>query len=120
MTCNESIGAQQRRMARAALSGIAGAALVAASFTALGSAADHPAAAGVHQAVVAGLPLHFEPNVGQASGEVRYLAHGAAYAIALSDAGAALAARSRSRTWFGCRRRCDPAAGGRRERRAGA
>ena len=37
------------------------------------------------------MPLSFERNLGQAPGEVEYLAHGSQYAIGLSDRGAALA-----------------------------
>ena len=43
------------------------------------------------QASIAGLPLNFERNLGQAPGEVQFLAHGPAYAIELTEQGAALA-----------------------------
>lgn len=39
---------------------------------------------------ITGLPLNFEQNLGQAQGEVQYLAHGPAYAIELTEQGAAL------------------------------
>jgi hypothetical protein len=41
-------------------------------------------------AALSQLPLTFEANVGQADPAVRYLAHGAGYNLALTDAGAAL------------------------------
>jgi hypothetical protein len=92
MTCMESMGLHRRRgLVRAALCGLAGATLAAVGVTALGSAAVGGASGAAHPAVVTGLPLHFEPNLGQASADVRYLAHGADYAIALTDSGATLA-----------------------------
>jgi len=42
------------------------------------------------RASIAGLPLNFERNLGQAPREVQFLAHGPAYAIAITEAGAAL------------------------------
>jgi hypothetical protein len=42
------------------------------------------------RASIAALPLNFERNSGQAPGEVQYLAHGPAYAIAITEQGAAL------------------------------
>jgi Bacterial Ig-like domain (group 3)/Beta-propeller repeat len=42
------------------------------------------------RASIAGLPLNFERNLGQAPTEVQYLAHGPAYAIELTEQGAAL------------------------------
>jgi hypothetical protein len=42
------------------------------------------------RASIAGLPLNFERNLGQAPQEVQYLAHGPAYAIAITEQGAAL------------------------------
>src|SRR5580693_5159579 len=42
------------------------------------------------RASVAGVPLNFERNLGQAPEEVQYLAHGPAYAIAITERGAAL------------------------------
>ena len=41
-------------------------------------------------ASISGLPLNFEPNVGQARSATQYLAHGQGYAIALTDQGAEL------------------------------
>src|ERR1700679_2229774 len=38
----------------------------------------------------AGLPLNFERNLGQAPGDVQFRAHGPAYAIAITEQGAAL------------------------------
>src|SRR5450631_1262105 len=43
------------------------------------------------RAVISGRPLSFEPNVGQGAADGQYFAHGPAYAIALSEQGAALA-----------------------------
>src|ERR1700733_8514621 len=42
------------------------------------------------RASIAGLPLNFERNLGQAPEEVQYLAHGPAYAIAITEQGAVL------------------------------
>ena len=42
------------------------------------------------RASVTGLPLDFERNLGQAPREVQFLAHGPAYAIAITEEGAAL------------------------------
>jgi Beta-propeller repeat len=48
-------------------------------------------AASPHQSPdYAAIPLHFEPNRGQAPATVRYLAHGAGYTVALTDTGALL------------------------------
>lgn len=44
----------------------------------------------VPQTAIRGLPLNFEPNVGQAARGVDYLAHGPAYAIGLNAQGATL------------------------------
>jgi hypothetical protein len=43
------------------------------------------------RASIAGVPLNFERNLGQAPNEVQFLAHGPAYAIELTEQGAALA-----------------------------
>jgi hypothetical protein len=43
------------------------------------------------RASISGLPLNFEQNLGQAPGEVQYLAHGPSYAIDLTAQGAVLA-----------------------------
>src|SRR5580693_9991824 len=48
------------------------------------------ASSGAQSASIAGLPLNFERNSGQAPGEVQFLAHGPAYAIAITGQGAAL------------------------------
>ena len=48
------------------------------------------------RASLAGLPLNFERNLGQASKEVQYLAHGPSYAIELTEQGAALAFSSQT------------------------
>lgn len=50
-----------------------------------------PAVAAGTRANVAGAPLNFEPNVGQAKSDAQYLAHGPAYSVALSPRGATLA-----------------------------
>jgi hypothetical protein len=42
------------------------------------------------RASIAGLPLNFERNLGQAAAEVQYLAHGPVYAIAITEQGAVL------------------------------
>ncbi len=63
------------------LAGIAGVAQ-AAPYT--------PAAPAAIHAAVSGIPLNFERNSGQAPEDVQYLAHGRAYAIALSERGAVL------------------------------
>jgi hypothetical protein len=44
----------------------------------------HPVAA------YAGLPIRFEPNVGQAPPSIAYLAHGSGYAVAITEQGAVL------------------------------
>src|SRR6202020_2897909 len=43
------------------------------------------------RATVAGLPLNFEPNVGQARSVAQFLAHGPAYTVSLNSDGATLA-----------------------------
>lgn len=43
------------------------------------------------QATLVGVPLNFEPNVGQADNGVQFVAHGPAYAVSLSPQGATLA-----------------------------
>ncbi len=65
-------------------------ALAAAVLAALG-ASGGAAARGV---ALTAMPLSFERNLGQAPGEVEYLAHGSKYAIGLSEKGAALAVGS--------------------------
>jgi len=45
------------------------------------------------QQVYGRLPMHFEPNLGQAAGEVRYLARGAGYSLFLTDTEAVLVLR---------------------------
>jgi hypothetical protein len=45
------------------------------------------------QAKIAGWPLHFEVNRGQADGEVRYLSRGRGFGLYLTDRGATLAMR---------------------------
>jgi hypothetical protein len=61
--------------------------LAAIAILACGS---NPSPAAVPSADVSGLPLSFEPNVGQAAADAQFLAHGAAYAIALTEQGAKL------------------------------
>ncbi len=50
----------------------------------------NPSPAAVSTAEVSGLPLSFEPNVGQGAPDAQFLAHGQAYAIALTEQGAQL------------------------------
>ena len=52
--------------------------------------AVEPTPSTAQRASIAGLPLNFERNLGQAPGQIQYLAHGPAYAIALAQQGAAL------------------------------
>jgi hypothetical protein len=52
--------------------------------------AAEPTPSAAQRASIAGLPLNFERNLGQAPEEVQYLAHGPAYAIAITEQGAAL------------------------------
>jgi len=52
--------------------------------------AAEPTASAAQRASIAGLPLNFERNLGQAPQQVQYLAHGPAYAIAITEQGAAL------------------------------
>jgi hypothetical protein len=52
--------------------------------------AAEPTSAATQRASIAGLPLNFERNLGQAPEQVQYLAHGPAYAIAITEQGAAL------------------------------
>jgi hypothetical protein len=53
---------------------------------------------GAQAVSVAGLPLNFERNSGQAPDEVQFLAHGPAYAIAITEQGAALSLGRGTRT----------------------
>ena len=59
-----------------------------------GTSGSAPAAeatpSAAQRASIAELPLNFERNLGQAPEQVQYLAHGPAYAIAITDQGAAL------------------------------
>ncbi len=52
--------------------------------------AAEPTPSNSQRASIAGLPLDFEQNLGQAPQQVQYLAHGPAYAIAITEQGAAL------------------------------
>jgi hypothetical protein len=52
--------------------------------------AAEPTPSAAQRASIAALPLNFERNLGQAPEEVQYLAHGPAYAIAITEQGAAL------------------------------
>jgi hypothetical protein len=52
--------------------------------------AAEPTPSAAQRASIAGLPLNFERNLGQAPQQVQYLAHGPAYAIAITEQGAAL------------------------------
>jgi len=52
--------------------------------------AAEPTPSTAQRASIAGLPLNFERNLGQAPEQVQYLAHGPAYAIAITEQGAAL------------------------------
>jgi hypothetical protein len=52
--------------------------------------AAEPTSSAAPHASIAGLPLNFERNLGQAPEQVQYLAHGPAYAIAITEQGAAL------------------------------
>src|ERR1700678_1759089 len=61
--------------------------LAAMAILACGS---NPSLAAVPSADVSGLPLSFEPNVGQGAPDAQFLAHGQAYAIALTEQGAEL------------------------------
>ena len=61
--------------------------LAAIAILACGS---NPSLAAMPSADVSGLPLSFEPNVGQAAPDAQFLAHGQAYAIALTEQGAEL------------------------------
>ncbi len=65
----------------------------ALAYGAMGShtLAAAPAPSANQRASIAGLPLNFEPNFGQAPNEVQFLAHGPGYAIALTEQGATLA-----------------------------
>ncbi len=49
-----------------------------------------PSPSAVPSAPVSGLPLSFEPNVGQGAPDTQFLVHGQAYAIALTEQGAEL------------------------------
>jgi hypothetical protein len=52
--------------------------------------AAEPTPSAAQRASIDGLPLNFERNLGQAPEQVQYLAHGPAYAIAITEQGAAL------------------------------
>src|SRR3984957_11578836 len=52
--------------------------------------AAEPTPSAAQRASIAALPLNFEQNRGQAPQQVQYLAHGSAYAIAITEQGAAL------------------------------
>jgi hypothetical protein len=54
------------------------------------ASAVEPTPSTAQRASIAGLPLNFEQNLGQAPQQVQYLAHGPAYAIAITEQGAAL------------------------------
>jgi len=56
-----------------------------------GAATSGSAALLKSQAAIAGTPLNFEPNRGQAQNGVQFVAHGPAYVVSLSDDGATLA-----------------------------
>jgi hypothetical protein len=64
--------------------------LAAMAILACGSSVSTAAASVTPRAALAGLPLSFEPNVGQAAADAQFVAHGAAYAIALTEQGAKL------------------------------
>jgi hypothetical protein len=80
-------GRARRSATRARLLGLVGA-FAAASLATLPAAGKTAALA--ERAVVSATPLSFEPNMGQGSKDVQYVARGPAYAIALSGQGAAL------------------------------
>jgi hypothetical protein len=61
-----------------------------ANVTSSNALAAAPTTSAAQRASIAGLPLNFERNLGQASQQVQYLAHGPAYAIAITEQGAAL------------------------------
>ncbi len=65
-------------------------ALAHASHSAPQAPTAPPTSPAAQSVSIAGLPLNFEPNSGQAPGEVQFLAHGPAYAIAITEEGAAL------------------------------
>ena len=52
--------------------------------------AAEPTPSNSQRGSITGLPLNFERNLGQAPQQIQYLAHGPAYAIAITDQGAAL------------------------------
>ncbi len=52
--------------------------------------AAEPTPSNSQRGSITGLPLNFERNLGQAPQQIQYLAHGPAYAIAITDHGAAL------------------------------
>ena len=60
-------------------------------------AAADPTPAAAQRASIAGLPLNFEQNLGQAPQQVQYLAHGPAYTIAITEQGAALTVGNEAR-----------------------
>jgi len=61
-----------------------------ANVTSGNALAAEPTPSAAQRASIAALPLNFERNLGQAPQQVQYLAHGAAYAIAITEQGAAL------------------------------
>jgi len=67
------------------------AALLASGVNDTRAAAAGGALPATAHASVAGVPLNFEPNVGQAQNGAQFLAHGPAYAVSLSAEGATLA-----------------------------
>jgi hypothetical protein len=64
--------------------------LAAMAILACGSSAGLAAPSVTPRAALSGLPLSFEPNIGQAAADAQFVAHGAAYAIALTEQGAKL------------------------------
>jgi hypothetical protein len=67
------------------------AALLASGAPDAGAATSSSAALPGAPPAIAGTPLNFEPNMGQAQSGVQFVAHGPAYVVSLSDAGATLA-----------------------------
>ena len=76
-----------RRLIRCTLSGVA-ATLAVVGTAALAITPGTPTATKNYGAVVSGLPLQFEPNVGLSGDDVEFSARGAAYAISLNRQGA--------------------------------
>src|ERR1700690_3555219 len=64
--------------------------LAALAILACGSSVGLAAPSVTPRAALSGLPLSFEPNVGQGAPDTQFLAHGQAYAIALTEQGAKL------------------------------